>query len=116
MKVVNLTGHDVTLLDDNGDILKTFESMGKARIIYTAETYGWIEETDYDIEVLRRCNTLNFDGVEIEPYTVYIVSYIFLRALKEHNHPQLQQFVAPNTLNAQMDEQGNVLGVVNFIV
>lgn len=117
MKVVNLTAHDVTIIDENGNTKKVFEPSGHvARIIQNFDTYGYIEDLDIDIEVVKPVNFLNFDGVTIEPYTVYIVSWLFLQALRDANHPNLHQFVAPNTNGAQKDSKGAVKGVQTFLV
>ena len=117
MRVINLTAHNVTLLDTNGKVRKVFEPSGHvARVVQTFDTYGFIEETDIDIEVVRPINVLNFDGATIEPYTLYIVSWMFLQALKDKNHPYLHQFVAPNTNGMPKDFNGAVRGVENFLV
>lgn len=117
MRVVNLTAHDVTLLDESGNIKKVFEPSGYvARLVRTFSTYGYIEETDVDIEVLKPINVLDFDGACLEPYNIYIVSWLFLQALKEQDHPNLHQFVAPNTDGAPKDYKGAVKGVENFLV
>ncbi|MGL5717013.1 MAG: hypothetical protein ACRCX2_28615 [Paraclostridium sp.] len=48
MRVVNLTAHSVTLLDDKGKTKKEFRPSGYvARVIQTFDTYGIIEETDF---------------------------------------------------------------------
>lgn len=117
MRVVNLTAHSVTLFDDNGKTKKVFEPSGHvARIVQTFDTHGYIEETEVDIEVVKPISVLNFDGAVIEPYTIYIVSWLFLQALQQQNHPNIHQFVAPNTNGAAKDYKGAVKGVENFLV
>lgn len=117
MRVVNLTPHAINVIDRDGKMRKAFEPSGHvARVVRTFDTHGYIEELDIDIEVLKPINILNLDGAVIEPYTIYIVSWLFLQALKEQNHPQLHQFVAPNTENAKKDIHGNIRGVYEFLV
>lgn len=118
MKVVNLTAHEVTLLESDGiSVRKVFEPSGHvARLSKSFDLHGFIEDIDVDIEVVRPISSLNFDGAIIEPYTIYIVSWLFLQALRDAKHPNLHQFVAPNTEGAPKDFKGAVKGVQNFIV
>lgn len=117
VKVVNLTAHEVTLLNQKGKVKKVFKPSGHvARLVRTFDTYGYVKESEVDIEVVKPINVLNFDGAVIEPYNLYIVSWLFLQALKEQNHPQLHQFAAPNTDGVQKDHKGAVKGVESFLV
>lgn len=116
MKIVNLTAHNVTLLDSEGNTRKVYEPSGYvARIIQSFDSHGVIE-SDVKLEVVKPINILNFDGLVLEPYTVYIVSWLFLQELRLQNHPNLHQFVAPNTNGVQKDYKGAVKGVENFLV
>lgn len=117
MRVINLTAHDVTLLGANGVTRKVFEPSGHiARVVQTYDTHGTIEELDVDIEVVKPINILNFDGIIIEPYNIYLVSWLFLQAMQQQCHPNLHQFVAPNTNGLAKDFKGVVKGVENFLV
>lgn len=117
MKMVNLTAHDVTVINEEGEVLNVYEPSGHvARIIQNFDTYGYINEDSNSVEVVKPVNFLNFDGVTIEPYTVYIVSWLFLQALRDAQHPNLHQFVAPNTNGVPKDHKGAVKGVYNFLV
>ncbi len=116
MKIINLTAHDVTLLTESGIVDRVFKPSGAvARVQQDFETFGEIE-SDGTLKVVRASHTLNFDGATLQPYCIYIVSWIFLQALRDVCHPNLHQFVAPNTNGMEKDERGAVRGVKNFLV
>lgn len=118
MRIVNLTGHDVTLLDDNNKELAVFKPSGYVpRVIPSQKDHGWMvdDETGIDIDVVKNVSILDFDGLEIQPYVTYIVSWMFLRAMADNNHPNLHQFVAPNTKDMPKGLNEKPLGVRNFL-
>ena len=96
MKVINLTQHDVNVVNEDNETI-TFKPSGKAaRVPMNQEVHGKIGP----FKVYKKVyGEINF-GVDIEPYNVYIVSNEVIRALNEQNHPLTYQFVAPNTIKS----------------
>lgn len=112
MKIVNLTHHDVNVIDDNNETT-TFEPSGfVARVPMSQEVYGRIGK----FSVYKKSyGEINF-GTDIEPYNIYIVSSEVIRALNEQNHPLAYQFVAPNTIKSVRGVNGNIDKVYGFMI
>lgn len=118
MRIVNLTGHDVTLLNSDNKVEKVFKPSGYIpRVVPSQKDHGWMvdDESGVEVDVVRQVNILDFDGLELEPYVTYIVSWVFLRAMADANHPNLHQFVAPNTKDMPKGINEKPIGVRNFI-
>jgi hypothetical protein len=116
VKLVNLTPHEITVFDQNGnEVLRVPPSGITARVNPTENQVGYIngvpvyKVTYGDIQNLP----------EPQENTVYIVSQIVLQALQAKGI-QRQDVVAPNTgpgpMGAVRDQQGRIVGVKSFIV
>ena len=108
MKVVNLTPHEVKVLDENGNVVATFPPSGQiARVKTSREKVGEIN----GIPVFKTVFGKVEDLPESQPDTVYIVSLLVLQAC-----PDRHDLVAPDTSpqGAVRDEQGRIIGVKGF--
>ena len=112
MKIVNLTKHDVNVVNNNNEVV-TFKPSGSvARVSINQEVFGEIG----DFKVYKKVyGEIDF-GIEIEPYTVYIVSNEVLRALNEQRNPLVYQFIAPNTFKSVRDADNNIEKVYGFMI
>lgn len=112
MKVINLTQHDVNVVNEDNETI-TFKPSGKvARVPMNQEVHGKIGP----FKVYKKVyGEINF-GTDIEPYNVYIVSNEVIRALNEQNHPLTYQFVAPNTIKSVRGTNGSIDKVHGFMI
>lgn len=116
MKILNLTAHNVNILDSEDNIVQSFIPAGHvARVQQVHKEYGSVEYAGGVLNVVKPHPVLNFDGLVIKPYHIYIVSWIFLQALRDCDHPHLHQFIAPKTGGLGKDEKGAVRGVYEFV-
>jgi hypothetical protein len=115
-KIVNLTPHEVTVYDADGNIVLRIPPSGLvARVSAKEVQIGTIN----GVPVLKT----EYGDVENLPApqenTVYVVSLLVLQALKAQGVSRTD-VVAPNTgpgpLGAVRDQQGRILGVRSFIV
>jgi hypothetical protein len=116
MKLVNLTPHEVVILDSNDNIIAKIPPSG---------TVARVESGEELISVINgipvyKVSYGNIQGLpEPEPGTVYIVSIVVLSALKEKGINR-KDVVAPNTNpskhGAVRDPSGKIVGVKSFIV
>ena len=112
MKVINLTQHDVNVVNEDNETI-TFKPSGKvARVSMSQEVHGKIGP----FKVYKKVyGEINF-GTDIKPYNVYIVSNEVIRALNEQNHPLTYQFVAPNTIKSVRGAHGSIDKVHGFMI
>ena len=105
-KIINLTPHDVNIVDSDGNIIKTFEKSGDvARCVEEASLIGSINGIDYfDVQ---------FGEIEELPPeekgTFYIVSAIVKRTGDDIGRTDL---LVP--YNTYRDENGNIIGCRAF--
>ena len=112
MKVINLTQHDVNVVNEDNETI-TFKPSGKvARVSMSQEVHGKIGPFKGYKKVYGE---INF-GTDIEPYNIYIVSNEVIRALNEQNHPLTYQFVAPNTIKSVRGTNGSIDKVHGFMI
>lgn len=115
--IVNLTEHDVVILDEEGNEKIVFKPSGYVARIKQTKTFMFDYPTkDGDVPVYRDSTELDFDGLKVQPLTTYIVSWLFLKELKVQRPDLINQFVAPNTYNQPKNSKGAVTGVQSFIV
>lgn len=112
MKIVNLTQHDVNVINENNETI-TFKPSGNvARVQMTQEPYGMIN----GFKVYKKIYGKIDFGTEIEPYTLYIVSNEVIKALNQARHPLTYQFVAPNTVKSVRGNNGAIDKVHGFMI
>jgi len=115
IKLVNLTPHEVVILNDQNDILLRVPPSGMiARVDATEELVAEINGIP-----VYKVSYGNIQGLpEPEPNTVFIVSTLILAALKEKGIDR-KDVVAPNTNpskhGAVRDSKGQIIGVRSFI-
>lgn len=101
MKVVNLTTHDVNVKKEDGTVITYSYSGHIARAFSKYEQYGEINE---GVIMEREIEPVMEFGIDnIEPYTLYIVSYQFAMKLKQINYPNIHQFVYPCSTKADRE-------------
>ena len=84
MKIVNLTPHDVVVKNKWGEEVIYPQSGYVARVVSKYEYYSEIDE---NILIEREIEPeFDFGIKEIDPFTIYIVSYQFAMNLKFHNY------------------------------
>lgn len=110
-KIINLTPHAINVIKGEEKII--FPPSGAiARVCTHSIEAGVIN----NIPIVKTSyGDIDF-GVELEEDTIYIVSAIVLSALKAINHPNLNQFVAPNTGAAIRNTEGQIIGVPGFTI
>ena len=116
VKLVNLTPHEVVVLDDANNIVLRVPPSGKvARVATKEELVGTVN----GVPVFRTTYGAIEGLPEPEPGTVYIVSLLVLQALQAHKIKR-DDVVAPNTSptpnGAVRDAQGRIIGVRSFVV
>lgn len=112
MKIVNLTPHDVVVKNKYGEEITYPKSGCVARAISRYNVYS---ELEHGVPVEKEMEPdLDF-GIEIDPFTVYIVSYQFAMKLKFIDHKYKHQFVYPSSCKAERDSDKQVLNVPSLI-
>lgn len=110
-KFVNLTNHDITLVDEQGNKLVTFKPSGiVARIEHeidrTVEEYEIAEGVVIHIpENIYRENKNVVGLPDPQPNTIYLVSSLIAQTVKR------EDLRAPVMTTALKDEVGNIIGV-----
>ena len=101
MELINLTPHKVVLLKGEDKII--YPASGEVARVSVAE-----EETDNEMFVLQKFGEVV--GIPApQKGILYIVSQIVFSNSKR------KDLVVPNTAKAVRDDQGNIIGVPNFI-
>lgn len=112
VEFVNLTPHDVVIMDSQGNVLKTIPRSGAvARLVSEEEIIG-----DIDGIPVVATKYVSVEGLpDPEPNKVYIVSSLILQALKAKGIER-DDVVAPATGPnwAVRDENGRIIGVKGF--
>lgn len=110
-KVINLTPHAINVIKGEEKII--FPPSGTIARVRTENLEAGVIN---DIPVVKTSYGDTDFGVELEEDTIYIVSAMVLSALKAINHPNLNQFVAPNTGAAIRNTEGQIIGVPGFTI
>lgn len=107
MRVVNLTPHEVTVLDDDDVVIKTYPSEGLARARQTNVLVGCLDGTP-----VVRTEFGEVTGLpEPAEGKVYVVSIITANAAKAHGRTTDDLLV---TSSSVYNDQGRVIGCRAF--
>ena len=114
MKMINLTTHDVCIKNKFGKEIVYPQSGHTARAISVYSYHGTIDD---DVTIEKEVDPkLDFGGIDLEPYSMYIVSYQFAMKLKNINFKYKHQFVYPASCKAEREEStGRILNVPSLI-
>ena len=114
MKIMNLTAHDVCVKNRQGDIVTYPQSGYVARAVSRYEEYS---ELDDNVVIEKEIEPeLKFGIENIDPFTIYIVSYQFAMKLKFMDFKYKHQFVYPCACKAEREDKTNkVLFVPSLI-
>lgn len=114
MKVMNLTTHGVSVKNKKGEVILYKQSGYVARAISNYEPYG---ELDDNVVIEKEiAPKLDFGIKEIQPYTIYIVSYQFGMKLKNIDFEYKHQFVYPCSCKAERDKTSlDILSVPSLV-
>jgi len=106
LKVINLTPHDVVIVDDSGKDIKLYLASGQvARVNTQAEPIGEID----GIQVVRTKNG-DVDGLPVkQPDTVYLVSLVVAQALRDSRTDVYVPDTGPGSV--VRDDKGQIIGV-----
>lgn len=82
---INLTGHDINLVDIDGKLIHVFPFIEKAvRCPLRTETEEWVQIADTNIKVPLTKTTYSDPELPApHPYTLYLVSEVVARRFKE---------------------------------
>jgi hypothetical protein len=108
MKILNYTPHTVNIINENREIIKSFESQGVARVGTKQEVVGNVE----GVEIVKTTYT-EIEGLPEEKEDVfYIVSMVVLNASDR------KDLICPDTSpsSAIRNEKGQIIGVKRFTV
>lgn len=99
----NLTPHDVVLLDNAGEVIRTFKSEGVARAKQETVECGFIE----DVRIVRMSfgEPVGLPAVEEGQY--YIVSAMTVASAKQYGRSVCDLLL---TADAVRDESGRIIG------
>lgn len=107
MVIINLTPHTITIVGQDGKILRSFPPSGNiARVSTIQKDAGTIAGVPVKLQTYGAVQGLPApqDGV------VYIVSSIVAQAADGRD-----DLIIPDTANAIRDDQGRIIGVPGFI-
>jgi len=106
LKVINLTPHDVVIVDDSGKEIKRYLASGQvARVNTQAEPIGEID----GIQVVRT-KYGDVDGLpDKQPDTVYLVSLVVAQALRGSRTDVYVPDTGPGSV--VRDDKGQIIGV-----
>lgn len=108
VKVVNLTPHDVNIVNDNGEVIRTYPATGTvARVASSASKVREIDGVD-----VVSTEFGDVDGLPPQSSdTVYIVSMLVAQALSDRT-----DLIAPDTgpQSVVRDDKGQIIGVKRF--
>lgn len=110
-KVVNLTAHDVTIVDEKGNKIVTFKPSGiiarvNNQVVRAVEEYEVAEGVS--VYVTEQTYSINrpVSGLpDPQPNTIYIVSSLIMQTVVRDD------LRSPDVKTAQKDEYGNIVGV-----
>jgi len=106
MKIVNLTPHDVVIVNDNSEEIKRYPASGQvARVNTQAEPIGEVD----GIQVVRT-KYGDVDGLpDKQPDTVYLVSLVVAQALRGSRTDVYVPDTGPGSV--VRDDKGQIIGV-----
>ena len=112
MKIVNLTPHDINIVDDSGNILKTYPKSGcVARI--DEKPY----ELSYHIDGVKCYSTINQGLVYIGDTSVLDEADYFIVSGQVFDTVDDMRYIQPDTFgNAVRNDKGHIIGVKAFKV
>jgi NAD(P)H-dependent flavin oxidoreductase YrpB (nitropropane dioxygenase family) len=82
MKVINLTPHEVKLMDDDGNVVASLPSEGVARARQTDEVVGEVEIEGFTVPVVKTTFGEPEDLPEPTEGVVYVVSVVTANAAR----------------------------------
>ena len=106
LKVINLTPHDVVIVDDDGNEIKRYPASGQvARVNSKADPIGELD----GIQVVRT-KYGDVDGLpDKQPNTVYLVSLVVAQALGKSRTDVYVPDTGPGSV--VRDDKGQIIGV-----
>lgn len=106
MKIVNLTPHDVVIVNDNGEEIKRYPASGRvARVNTQSELIGEVD----GIQVVRT-KYGDVDGLpDKKTDTVYLVSLVVAQALRGSRTDVYVPDTGPGSV--VRDDKGQIIGV-----
>lgn len=106
LKVINLTPHDVVIVNDNGEEIKRYPASGNvARVNTQSELIGEVD----GIQVVRT-KYGDVDGLpDKQPDTVYLVSLVVAQALRGSRTDVYVPDTGPGSV--VRDDKGQIIGV-----
>ena len=115
MEVINLTPHDVNVVNADGNITATYVRSGVvARVTTVKEVCGTIARREHDAvgTIIKRVKYGSVENLpEPDGETTYIVSMVVAQACPGRN-----DLVCPDTAPDAVvrDDNGQIIGVKNF--
>lgn len=104
MRLINLTPHPVTIVNEDGAIIATYPSEGEARIAQTNAPCGVLDRVPI-------CKATYGEAIglpEPQPDTGYIVSYITIAQIKLSGARTVDDLYYPTEM--VRDEKGRIIG------
>jgi hypothetical protein len=111
VKLVNLTPHEVVVLDANNVVLRVPPSGQVARVAVKEELVGTVN----GVPVYRTTYGAIEGLPEPEQGTIYIVSLLVLQAMAGKRSDLVAPNTSPTPLGAVRDAQGRIIGVRSFV-
>lgn len=107
-RLINLTGHDITLFDDIGNVVTLPPDGPKLGVDARKKQIGYIAKLPVQVPVIVINRQINRNSLPPEKRgTVYIVSMITALA-----YPERTDFLVPG--QKVRDEQGRIIGCKSF--
>ena len=100
-RFINMTPHDITLVNDKGEIIRTFPKSGKEIRVEQSKTLNKVLDDIEIYDVVKNSKIINLPDYQEGPY--YLVSSIV--ALSIYNREDL---LVP--MDFYRDENGKILG------
>lgn len=109
VKISNLTPHTVTIVDDNGNVVRQYESEGLARSAQQSVVCGELDGIELVKTVFGKVDGLP----QYQEDVYYIVSAITVNAAKAEGRTTSDLLVVSDTIR---NEQGQIVGCKRFAV
>jgi len=111
MNVVNLTPHEVTVVDERQNVLVTIASSGVARASQTDEVIGTIQVGDQTVTVVKTVFGEVVDLPEPAEGVAYVVSIITANAARAQGRTTEDLLITSGPVR---DAQGRIIGCTRF--
>lgn len=109
VKIINLTPHDVNIVDSQGEVVKIYERQDVV-LPRVTQANNFIKDIDGGIEVFKT-ELKEVENIPAEKSGTYlIVSLMVAQALSSR-----KDLLVPNSGEAVRDDKGNIIGVPNFL-